>query len=102
MSQSTECCPWIDTKSSRAFVKPIECSTIDELVSQVASRGSAPGPRTMRLPSSISILLPITTKGKFSGSLGEAWAEMESSNSQLGSSRESVARPYHRARQRYG
>ena len=31
------------------------------------------GRRTMRLPSSMSILLPMTTKGKFSGSRGEAW-----------------------------
>lgn len=33
--------------------------------------------RTIRLPSSMSILLPMTTKGKFSGSLGEACQVVE-------------------------
>jgi hypothetical protein len=62
-SQSMGCCPWIDTMSLLASGIPDRQLVIIRTKQLV---------HTIRFDSSMSILFPSTTNGKFSGSCGEA------------------------------
>jgi hypothetical protein len=61
------CCPWIDTMSWLASEIPGRLTNVSFM-----NEKDLNGLQTIRFESSISILLPRTTKGKFSGSWGDA------------------------------